>query len=83
MSNHTHSINRPGRRRLKIAALEERLGVHRQTIWRWCKAGLLPAPHYLGSERQWFEDEIENAEKLLMARRSGQRQQKTKEVENG
>ena len=51
-------INRPTRRRLKIAGIEERTGVHRQTIWRWYKGELFPVPHYLGSERMWFEDEI-------------------------
>ncbi|MDB4409321.1 AlpA family phage regulatory protein [Gammaproteobacteria bacterium] len=70
MSTHTHSINRPTRRRLKIAAVEERLGVHRQTIWRWTKAGVFPSPHFLGYERQWFEDEIEHWEVQQMTKRA-------------
>ena len=67
----THSINRPTRRRLKIAGVEERLGVHRQTIWRWDSdpANDFPPPHYLGVERQWFEDEIEAWEIKRMAER--------------
>ena len=65
-----HDVNRPTRRRLKIGGIEERTGVHRQTIWRWYKAGLFPPPHYLGSERQWFEDEIISWENERMAQRA-------------
>ena len=67
---HNHNINRPTRRRLKIAGVEERLGVHRQTIWRWTQAGTFPLPHFLGIERQWFEDEIETWENERMAQRA-------------
>jgi len=67
MTTRSHSINSPTRRRLKIAALEERLGVHRQTVWRWTHEGTFPKPHYLGHERQWFEDEVEAWEVQRMA----------------
>ena len=60
-------INQPVRRRLKIAGVEERTGVHRQTIWRWYKAGLFPAPHFLGRDRLWFEDEVETWERRRMS----------------
>ena len=70
---HDHNINRPARRRLKIAGIEERVGVHRQTIWRWTKAGEFPLPHYLGSERQWFEDEIECWENQRMEQRAAEK----------
>jgi predicted DNA-binding transcriptional regulator AlpA len=71
---HSYSdINRPTRRRLKIAGVEERTGVHRQTIWRWYKVGLFPTPHYLGSERMWFEDEIETWEAERMAQRAAEK----------
>lgn len=66
----THGINHPFRRRLKIKAVEERTGYHRQTIWRWYTAGEFPPPHYLGSERCWFEDEIEAWESQRMAQRA-------------
>ena len=68
-----HNINRPTRRRLKIAGIEERLGVHRQTIWRWTKEGTFPLPHFLGSERQWFEDEIEAWETRRMRQHTEKR----------
>ena len=73
MHMRTHSTTRPTRRRLKIAAVEERTGYHRQTIWRWNKNGTFPQPHYLGSERLWFEDEIEDWERERMALRNYQR----------
>lgn len=63
MTTHTHSLNRPKRRRLKIAAVEERTGYSRQSIWRWYTQGDFPKPHYLGTERVWFEDELEAWEK--------------------
>lgn len=61
--------NRPTRRRLGIAGVEERIGRHRQTIWRWCKTGAFPTPHYIGQQRAWFEDEIERweADNMLTA----------------
>ena len=34
-----------GRRFLSYADLEERYGKSRVTIWRWVRAGLLPAPY--------------------------------------
>ena len=66
-------VTRPTRRRLKIAGVEERTGVHRQTIWRWYTAGIFPAPHYLGVERLWFEDEIIDWEKKRMAERAAEK----------
>ena len=65
-----HGVNRPSRRRLQIGGVEERTGVHRQTIWRWYKAGLFPPPHYLGRQRMWFEDEIEVWEEIQMSKRA-------------
>jgi predicted DNA-binding transcriptional regulator AlpA len=72
-----HGVNRPTRRRLKISGVEERTGVHRQTIWRWYTdpENDFPRPHYLGSERQWFEDEIERWEETQMAKRASEKQQ--------
>lgn len=72
-ANHYHDINRPSRRRLKIGGVEERTGVHRQTIWRWYRAGAFPRPHYLGSERVWFEDEIEAWEQRRMTERAAEK----------
>lgn len=53
-----HPPNKPSRRRLRIKAVEERTGYSRQSIWRWYTEGDFPKPHYLGTERCWFEDEI-------------------------
>ena len=37
-----------GRQFLSYADLEERYGKSRITIWRWVRAGRLPAPYQLG-----------------------------------
>ena len=63
----------PSRRRLDITALESRLGYHRQSIWRWYKAGNFPSPHYLAGERRWFEDEVEAWEDGQMAKRAAEK----------
>ena len=54
--------------RIGIKDLELRTGVDRSTLWRWYKAGKLPAPHYLGDKRVWFLSEIEAWEAEQMAR---------------
>ena len=33
---------------LRIHEVCERIGVKRTTIWKWCKAGIFPAPVQLG-----------------------------------
>jgi len=63
-------MKRHNTRRFKIAELEVRLGCSRQTIWRWYTAGRLPAPHYLGQHRLWFEHEIEQWEQKQMSSRA-------------
>lgn len=54
--------------RLGIAEIEERLGKCRVTIWRWCRAGRFPLPHYIGERRCWWLHEIEAWEREEMAR---------------
>ncbi len=56
-----------GPRRIQIAELEQRLGVHRATIRRWQRAGAFPAPHFVGEHRAWFVGEIEAWEAHRMA----------------
>jgi predicted DNA-binding transcriptional regulator AlpA len=70
MSNIHHTADR---RRLRIAALERRVGFERTTIWRRCKAGTFPAPHYIGNRRAWFEDDIAEWERAEMARPADER----------
>ena len=60
-------------RRLKIAELEQRLGVHKQTIWRWYSFGDFPKPHYLGQDRMWFEGEVVEWEARKMAERAAEK----------
>lgn len=55
-------------RRLRIAAVEQRTGFDRSTIFRKYKAGKFPAPHFIGERRAWFESEIEEWEREQMAR---------------
>jgi predicted DNA-binding transcriptional regulator AlpA len=49
------------RTRLGIADVERTAGISRVTVWRWCRAGKLPAPHYIGDRRMWWADEVEAA----------------------
>ncbi|MEY3760181.1 MAG: hypothetical protein RIR39_1672 [Pseudomonadota bacterium] len=46
--------------RLGIKQTEEKTGYNRQTIWRKCKDGTFPVPHYIGNRRFWYEEEIDN-----------------------
>lgn len=59
-------------RRLGIAALEERLGTERTTIWRWYSAGTFPAPHHLGRRRFWWLADVLAWEAKEMARAAPQ-----------
>jgi predicted DNA-binding transcriptional regulator AlpA len=61
------------RRRIKIAELERRLGVHKQTIWRWYSFGDFPKPHYLSQDRMWFESEVSEWEARKMAERTAEK----------
>lgn len=60
-------------RRIGISELEARTGVERSTLYRWYKAGKLPAPHYLGERRVWFVAEIEAWEARRMAEQAAGR----------
>ena len=54
--------------------LAARLGVSRMTVWRWSKAGVLPAPVALGPHRvAWKESEIVAWEATLERVAHGQR----------
>ena len=44
-----------GRQFLSYADLEERYGKSRVTIWRWVRAGLLPAPYENGPNSVAFK----------------------------
>jgi len=59
-------------KRLTIAALERRLGCSRQTIWRWYRDPAInfPQPHFLGTRRLWWEDEIIEWENARMSART-------------
>ena len=48
--------------RLNAGQLEQRLAVSKQTIWRWYSSGDFPKPHYLGQNRLWWLDEVEDWE---------------------
>lgn len=55
-------------RRIGIAELRQRLGRDGTTIWRWCRAGKFPVPHYIGERRAWWLHEVEAWEREQMAR---------------
>lgn len=60
------------RRFLSYADLEERYGKSRVTIWRWVRAGILPAPYETGPNSRGFaSDEIEERDAGLPRRDYG------------
>ena len=67
-----------GPRRLGIAELETRLGVHRATIGRWYRAGALPRPHFIGNRRAWWLHEVAAWEESRVARSMAERQNNLK-----
>ena len=61
-----------GRRFLSYADLEERYGKSRVTIWRWVRAGLLPAPYETGPNSVGFaSDELDKRDAGLTRRAYG------------
>jgi prophage regulatory protein len=45
---------------VSAAQLAERYGVHKATIWRWVKSGILPQPIKFGAQSTRFDlDEVE------------------------
>ncbi len=55
-----------GQRFLSYADLEERYGKSRVTLWRWVRAGLLPAPYENGPNSVAFKtQEIEERDANL------------------
>jgi predicted DNA-binding transcriptional regulator AlpA len=63
----THHVG--GRRFLSYADLEERYGKSRVTLWRWVRAGLLPAPYMIGPGSVAFaSDEIDERDAALTRR---------------
>ena len=45
--------------RLNARQVAERLGVSKQSVWRWYSSGYFLRPHYLGANRVWWLDEVE------------------------
>jgi prophage regulatory protein len=44
---------------IRVKGVALRLGVHRSTIWRWTKQGLLPKPIPIGpNSRAWLVSDI-------------------------
>jgi predicted DNA-binding transcriptional regulator AlpA len=57
---------------LSYADLEERYGKSRVTLWRWVRAGLLPAPYELGPNSVGFSSsEIQERDSNLTRRAYG------------
>lgn len=55
-----HSL--PGEARIGLSEVGELLGRHRQTLWRYVKAGALPKPkRILGGRPTWSISEIRKA----------------------
>lgn len=48
------------RERINIAGVRARWPVSDVTIWRRIRAGDFPAPHYIGTRRYWWADEVES-----------------------
>jgi predicted DNA-binding transcriptional regulator AlpA len=66
-------LPRGGRQFLSYADLEERYGKSRVTLWRWVRAGLLPAPYETGPNSVGFaSDELDERDAGLKRRDYGQ-----------
>ncbi len=62
-----------GQQFFSYADLEERYGKSRVTIWRWVRAGLLPAPYENGPNSVAFKiQEIEERDAKLPRKTYGQ-----------
>jgi predicted DNA-binding transcriptional regulator AlpA len=59
-----------GRRFLSYSDLEERYGKSRVTIWRWVRAGLLPAPYETGPNSVGFDSEEIQARDAGLSRKT-------------
>jgi predicted DNA-binding transcriptional regulator AlpA len=57
-----------GPRRIGIVEVRLRTNASTSTINRWVKHGRFPRPHYLGTRRCWFEQEIAAWEAQQMSR---------------
>ena len=58
---------------LSYADLERRYGKSRITLWRWVRAGLLPAPFQIGKNSVGFRsDEIRERDAKLQRKNYGQ-----------
>jgi len=63
----------PSRTFLSYADLERRYGKSRVTLWRWVRAGLLPAPYATGPNSVGFaSDEIQEHDAGLKRKNYGQ-----------
>jgi predicted DNA-binding transcriptional regulator AlpA len=62
-----------GQQFLSYADLEERYGKSRVTLWRWVRAGLLPAPYEIGPNSVGFSfQEIRERDAGLKRKTYGQ-----------
>ncbi len=62
-----------GQQYLSYADLEERYGKSRVTLWRWVRAGLLPAPYEIGPNSVAFSSqEIRERDASLKRKTYGQ-----------
>ncbi len=62
-----------GQQFLSYADLEERYGKSRVTLWRWVRAGLLPAPYEIGPNSVAFSSqEIQERDAGLKRKNYGQ-----------
>ena len=62
-----------GQQFLSYADLEERYGKSRVTLWRWVRAGLLPAPYEIGPNSVAFSSqEIRERDASLTRKTYGQ-----------
>ncbi len=62
-----------GQQFLSYADLEERYGKSRVTLWRWVRAGLLPAPYSIGPNSVAFSSqEIRDHDANLKRKTYGQ-----------
>ena len=55
------------RQRLEIGAVCDRYNRSPVTIWSWYTKGTFPKPHYIGNQRHWWDDELDDWDRSILA----------------
>jgi len=59
--------NESNKRKLTTKLLRDRYGVCDQTLYRWVRTGVLPAPMRINGRKYWSEAEVEERDRERVA----------------